>query len=548
MRAPRLLASLLVVLGLSAAALLAPGIASAQLIFDHGNDIWAANDDGSGAHPLVLAAPLGMDAGLGSPAVAPDGDALLFRGTTLRNAVAGHSQNFYGENADGVYELRGGVVRRLSAPPVAGPLAWTTGDIEPEPGPGGSYVYERDQCTEIQIFTEFGFFWDPFCVSKLRSSSLAAGAAGSAPFGTSCDEDAEGGPADPSPDPASGSLLVAYVGCETEAGSAGLSRGELVVSGPGRSGEAAIAYGPEIPYDEATTAFADPSWSPDGSRLLLFDHGGTDYTDTPEQAAGIYVLEPMPSPTTARLVVLAPEVGSQEYETLASPRFVGPSTIAFVAGGSVWTAPLSCEACSLGSGATKLVPGGSTPAEQAFSVTWTGASVAPASVYPGQAQGAGSPGSGSSSPPAPGPARKHGSERARALGLTLRAGHAPRLRKLLAKGLPVKARCSRRCSLVLTLTIDAKTARRYGLARRGRSPRRRAMALLRRRGSHGAVVVGRARLKLRAGRMTGTRVRFTRKARRALRRARGLKLRLSGVARARHLAPATVGRVVKVRR
>jgi hypothetical protein len=549
MRAPRTAISLLAALGLLAAALGAPGVASAQLVFDRGNDIWAANDDGSNPHPLVAAAPLGMDAGLGSPAVAPDGDTLLFVGTTKRNQIAGHSQDFYGENAAGTYALQGGVVRRLSPPPVASPSSWTTLTDEPEPAPGGSYVYKYRTCTETPVLFEYAFFWNPFCKNELRSAGLAAGDAGSTQFATPCDTDGEGGPAGPSPDPANGSLLVAYVGCTVEAGGGGMARPALIVSGAGEAGEKAAAEGAELPY--STEALADPSWSPDGSRLVLYDHGGTTIGGEPEDSPGIYVLEPMPNPTSSRLLVSAPEEAEGVFETLASPRFVGANTIAFVAGGSVWSLPVSCDECTMAD-ATKLFDGRSDPSTQAFSVAWTARGVAPAAVYPGQGGGSSSgeqsgasPSSSSSPASRPGAHRHNGQGgHGGTLALSLGAVHAPPLRKLLAKGLPVKVRCSRACGLTLSLTVDAKTARRYRLLSSGGSRRR--SALLRRHRT--AVAVGRTRIELRAGKPTGVRVRFTHEARRVLRRAHGLKLRLVAVARAAGLAPASAARIVKVHR
>jgi hypothetical protein len=512
---------------IAVALLAAPGVASAQLVFDRGNDIWAANDDGSNPHLLVQAAPLGMDAGLGSPAVAPAGDTLLFRGTTFRTPYVDHGLTFYGENTDGAYALQGGTVRRLSGPPAALSMPSTTGDIVPEPAPGGAYVYERGSCTDVWDPITFGYA--RLCGSELRSSTLAAGAAGSARFTTPCDEEAEGGPADPSPDPAAGSGLVAYVGCMSE-GPGGFRRGELILGGPGGTGATTIAYGPEEPNSETIAGFAgyaDPSWSPDGSRIVAYDYGGAAADGV--QEAGIDVFGDLSGPSAGRLVVHARQEEYGAYETLASPRFAGPSTIVFVAAGSVWSVPASCDECSFPGPEVKLlVPGGSTAAEQAFSVAWTEGEVAPASVYPGQEQGGGSSpgghrGAAPSSPASrPGPHGNAGQgRRAGALALTLARIHAPRLNTLLAKGLPVAARCSRRCTLALTL--------------RERSGRR-------------SVVVGRAKVTLRPRRLTTVRVHFTARARHALRHARRLKLRLAGVARARGLAPARASRTVRVRR
>lgn len=525
---------------LLAAALLASP-ASAQLVFDRGNDIWAANDDGSSPHPLVEAAPLGMDAGLGSPAVAPDGNALLFRGTTLRNPHAGFTTNFYGENADGDYVLSGGVVRRLSAPPAAMPLSLTTGDMGPEPAPAGGYVYQHDSCTEAWNIIVFGYV--PFCVSELRSSSLAAGAAGSARFASPCDEEAEGGPADPSPNPASGTLQIAYVGCKAEAEFS--SPGELIVGGPGGAATP-IAVGPELPNDESVAGFADfadPSWSPDGSRIVAYDYGGTDTGGNPEQAAGIYAFDPA-RPGFMRLMAAAPRESNGEYEVLASPRFAGAETIVFVARGSVWSVPADCSECSFPGDARRLFAGGSDPSTQAFSVAWTAREVVPATAYPGQGATAGPAQQAGAAPTAKHPGQP-GEAGEGSLALRLDVLHPPRLRRLLARGLPVRVRCSHACRLALSLTIRAGTARRYGLlgSRHRERLRGRLAAPLR----LGATVIGRARLRLRAGRLTAVRVRLTHRAAHALRRAQGLRLRLVALARSAGVPAASAARSVRVR-
>lgn len=72
---------------IAAAVAALPQAARAELVFDRGPDVYAANDDGSDLHPLVRASWLGMDNGLWTPAVAPDGTVVTFMGETLRNDV-----------------------------------------------------------------------------------------------------------------------------------------------------------------------------------------------------------------------------------------------------------------------------------------------------------------------------------------------------------------------------------------------------------------------------------------------------------------------------
>jgi hypothetical protein len=118
------------------------------------------------------------------------------------------------------------------------------------------------------------------------------------------------------------------------------------------------------------------------------------------------------------------------------------------------------------------------------------------------------PGGGTSSPGAP---SQGSGETAPALSLAATPASALKLKTILAKGLRVKARCSQRCRLAGTLTLDRATARKLGLGRR-------------------ATVVARGTTQLtRPGSATLT-LKFTPAAKRKLRRARKLTANLSIVA------------------
>ena len=179
----------------SIGATVAPAVAATvggQIVFDHGDDIWAANPDGSGAHVLVTAKQVGMDH-LGEPATAPDGKVLLFTGWTDHNEMSSsHGVVFWGNHWHGTYELRNGVVRRLSPKPAAAknadgsPRPIDTSDYQPEPSPDGvHYVYAHVTCTEGQ-YTDSGL-WGRICTSRLRTATLAGGTAASASFASACD-------------------------------------------------------------------------------------------------------------------------------------------------------------------------------------------------------------------------------------------------------------------------------------------------------------------------------------------------------------------------
>jgi hypothetical protein len=89
------------------------------------------------------------------------------------------------------------------------------------------------------------------------------------------------------------------------------------------------------------------------------------------------------------------------------------------------------------------------------------------------------------------------------------AGSAPRLNQALAKGLPFSFTCDEACSVRVTLTVDKATARKLGLNKKAK----------------GAVTVASGSAKrLTAGDAT-VRARFSAKAKKALKRAKTVKLR-----------------------
>ncbi|MGH3743374.1 MAG: hypothetical protein ACRDTP_00755, partial [Mycobacteriales bacterium] len=377
--------------------------ASAQLVFDVGNDIWASNDDGSGAHLLVTAASLGMDQGLGDPAVAPTGSTLMFDGLTHANGTPNpiSSAVFWGADADGVYALSGGTVTRLSGAPQPAGDSSETDELEPEPAPGGLYVYQHEQCVPQTTYYNLP---GKYCGGWLRSVPISRGAASYSAFATPCDGDMgipSTPPADPSPDPASGSLRVAYVGCEhADQGSAGITtyHDQLIVSGAGGQGQVTVALAPsQSNASNGDPDLADPSWSPDGSELVVYDAGGSDFdpltSQTTTTPGGLYVFSDLTQTNSGRLVLADPLKGDGTADRIRSPRFTGAGTIVFVLDGSIYSIPASCSDCTMAS-ATQLRDGGSDASTQSFSVDWTSGTVAPAQADSG---GGGSGGGGGGS-------------------------------------------------------------------------------------------------------------------------------------------------------
>jgi subtilisin family serine protease len=142
-----------------------------------------------------------------------------------------------------------------------------------------------------------------------------------------------------------------------------------------------------------------------------------------------------------------------------------------------------------------------TPTAPSAPATPTPAPATPAQPTPAQPTRVTAP----AQPAAPAPAPKTAADRtAPVLALTLPARLG--LRSALARGLRMPAACSERCTLRVAVTVDGRTAKRLGLAKRATAVR---------------VATGTATVA--KGARTSVTVRFTARAKRALRRARSAK-------------------------
>jgi hypothetical protein len=373
-------ATILVVAGVAAL----PQAARAELVFDRGPDVYAANDDGSNLHPLVRASWLGMDNGLWTPAVAPNGTVVTFMGETLRNDVQdpnGDGTHYYGSSMDGVYALSGGNIARLTPDPA--PAGYSSGgDIDPEPVAGGQYAFQHWSCTEVH--GQFG--WDNYCEHAMFTAPLSQGALASTAFGECATA------ADPTQDPSTSTLRLAYGGCTYNADPNDFlseDRESIYVSGAGHQGEHAIALGEDAGQ---TGGLIDPSFSPDGRQVVAYDTGGgrDDFSRQNPHftvAPALRVFDSAAAqPSEGRILVEAPTDAGGHYVTLESPRYISAGTIAFTADGSIWTVPADCDDCTMDD-ATELVPGSFDDDTGIGAVAWTSKTVQPGTAPPPPPQG-----------------------------------------------------------------------------------------------------------------------------------------------------------------
>jgi hypothetical protein len=367
----------------------APG-AQATIVYRNGSDIWAMNDNGSGAHVLVSGAQTpGMDQGLDHPAVDPNGGTVVaFEGTTQAFTDSFHDTCYgsyvyacpithYGLNATGIYTWSAGSVTRLSGAP--GPCAahdgCTTLDINPVPIAGGSIYFDLNTYSGRLSQGDF--------VAGSRIYRMNRDGSGRADYGTACDDATFLDTIAPNwANPAQ----IAYNGCQDSSS----DDGELMLGsgGPGGSGATLIAH-TALPG----AWFEAFSFAPNGSSIVAYDNSFSSRANH----AGLYLLRPSASGAPVRELLAAPtDTSDPSFPSalrFSSPHFVGANTIVFGAEGDIWSIPASCNACAFPAGATALTRDG-----QDADPAWTSAPLSNPGSGPGPAPGP-RPGPGSHTGP-----------------------------------------------------------------------------------------------------------------------------------------------------
>jgi len=369
-----------------------------QIVYRHGEEIWAMNDDGSGQHPLLTAAQVPgapPTSELGGPDVFPNGGTnIAFEGTTLAYAAPAGSgpAGSCGIDCTGVYVMSGGSIARVTdAPAPCGPAPAWCGSFATSPFwmASGNLLYENSIFTWEYSCLFFPCSWE-FSASKY-DIDVVAPAAG-AGVGSPWSLEKEGNTIDARPDPADASKL-SYIGaifnCEHECVD------PLYIS----AGGAPI----RVVVDDA---LKEASWSPDGARFADVEGGGSPGIWTypaAEESGGTTYVWALEDPIKA---------GNPFETTFSYVSWLGTSQIMFEADYNLWTIPASCgvsgapsNPCHFPADAHQLTFDG-TKESADTEPSWTSSTapfVAPAA--PGSPAGAGSStGSGNSGTPAAGAA------------------------------------------------------------------------------------------------------------------------------------------------
>jgi hypothetical protein len=454
-------------LGLLAAAPASAG----QIVFNAGDTIYAANDDGSGQRALITPADVPGAVSVYYPFVSPNSDTVVF---SARTPYAGYGGLYCGFSCVGVYRWDNGAITRLSYGVSACPPGDLCAglDVDPKITPDGSrYVFQR-------IYTEpGGSYGAPQSIrNNYTAPAVFEGVRNEVEL-----KDATCGSSEWVPNPANPDQH-AYVGCDPNNG----HNSAIEVEQPGGGGAVLASDDNEI---------SELAWSPDGSRIADSEGGGDP---------GIWTVAPDPGNVNpVHVLGLAFDNDHSSYDT--SPAFVGNDRIAFLYGGEVRSVPAGCQGCSLGD-TTKLAD-----APDAKGLSWTSRTL-PVVQRGGSGPGASNGGSGPGGNPSNGGNGNNGGSGGS--GGPGTATLAPRKLKLATalKGLTVPFKAGGAGTLSLKAQLDAKTAKKLKLIKKGTKPV--------------AVASGKASPKA-AGDGT-VKLKFTKAAAKRLKKAKSLKLKLVG--------------------
>ena len=455
-------------LGLFAAAPASAG----QIVYSSNDNILVANDDGSGVRTLLTPSDIGATS-LYNVHVDPNGTKVVF---SARTPFTGGI--YCGFNCVGVYTYDNGQVSRVSGRPIGCGGDQCLGlDVDPKVTADGSRVfYER-------IYGEpGGTYGTPQLISNsYRAPAVENGASQE----TELSKEAVGAecarPSSFVPNPANQEEF-AWVDC-------------WPLSDPDPNApDSALKVGGQTIGGDDYYELVGIAWRPDGQQLATVEHG---------QDKGIWLYNRDGSGTPRHVVNIA-DFGDSNSQGSVSPAFVGNDKLAYYWNGEIRTVPTSCDRCAPESGTPLLA------SPEGDGLAWT------SRTLPVIQQGGGdtnTPGGGDPNTPGGGDQNDQNGQNG---GGTppVPATLNPRRVKLVTalKGLKVPFSAPGAGKLSLKAQLDAKTARKLKLIKKGKK------AVTVASGSASPKAAGNATAKLK----------FKRSAVKRLKKAKSIKLTLTG--------------------
>ena len=447
-------------------ALLAAAPASAgQIVYNTDSAIHVVNDNGSGDRELIKVSDVRGATSVIDPWVDPNGTTVVFAARTPYSAAS------CGFGCVGVYRWDAGKITRISLHPVS--CSGCTGlDLGPRITRDSQNVFFEHIDTQSGN-THIGTTW-------YEAPAVADGA------GSEVDQKDNGKCGSPTnfvPSPAADE--VAFVDCYTDTS-------EYSIKVKNSQGQIdAIARDDD--YNISGIA-----WRPDGSQLIDTENGNDP---------GLWLYPRVPNGNATELVPLNYGTGPSQSDIATT--WVGSDEIAFTYNGQIRTVPTSCDMCSVDSAGVVL------NAPNVTRLAWTAQTLPVVQPSTGTTQQGGSTGTTSGTPASTSTSATTPS--AGTQGNTTGGGKlalAAAKAKLAAalKGLTLPFTAPSAGKLAITAKLDAKTARKLKLIKKGKKPVTVAS------GSASPTAAGKSSVKLK----------FTKAAAKRLKKAKSLKLALVG--------------------
>jgi hypothetical protein len=418
-------------LGLITSAVIAAPANAGEIVFSDEDGIHVASDDGSNERLLISPDDIPGAVAVYDPWIQPNGGSLVFSART----PAGYNGLYCGFRCAGVYKLdASGTITRLSPPAIdcQDTVLCTGLDVDARLTADGNRVFFNQVYAEPNTSGTFNSISRPFVAPAAGAGSIAD----AAELTGRCN-----GPSAYTPSPVDANDYV-YVDCPDSVYGYAIRRGDT---------------GEELVYEDAQ--IQDLAWRADGGALADVETGSDP---------GIWTLPLDGSKAPVHSVQLTFDWDNSASETEVT--YVAADRVAFTYGDAIHVAPADCN-CGI-DGATKILD-----ANTVSGLAWTSGTV-PVPAAPttpgggGGGTGGGQTGGGQTGGGQVGGGQNPGNGNGGGGQVTppaVKAGLTPKSAKLKTalKGLTVPFTASAPGKLTLTATVDAKTAKKLKLVKKG---------------------------------------------------------------------------------